>query len=542
MIGEVFDGRYRIIRLLGRGGMGSVYEAQHTGTSRRVAVKVVNTRHSRDSEDNILRFQREAKAAGSVDTQHIAQVLDAGTDLRMGAPYMVMELLEGEDLARLLDRAGALPPEVVLRIAAQACVGLHKAHEAGIVHRDIKPANLFLARRDHGEVIVKILDFGIAKIKPSAGEQGEASSLTETGGLLGSPLYLSPEQARSVKRIDRRADLWSLGVVLYRAISGHNPYEKARSLYDLILQICDEPPPPIQDVAPWVPPEVAAILHGALRISPDGRFPDAAAMLDAIKPLLPEGWALREEMLAPLPESARSVVAPRYRGAARERATPARRPRRGAATPSSAPPDSAPRSPPDRGRAAPRAVAAWLVGAACALGLGAFGLSRAVQAPPPPGGGELPAGAVAASAPAALSAQPTAAPSAQPPAAASAQPPAAASAQPTAARPSPDAPPDGASRRVKLVVMPSGVSAEVDGAPARVQDGILDIVGRIGSVHTVRLFRGKDDVQGEVVITESGALPPKMELAPSRPPPARAKVPPPARADADNPLISDEFD
>ncbi|AUX41689.1 uncharacterized protein SOCE26_031110 [Sorangium cellulosum] len=518
MIGEVFDGRYRIIRLLGRGGMGSVYEAQHTGTNRRVAVKVVNTRHSRDSEDNILRFQREAKAAGSVDTQHIAQVLDAGTDLRMGAPYMVMELLDGEDLSRLLDRTGPLPPEVVLRIAAQACVGLHKAHEAGIVHRDIKPGNLFLARRDHGEVLVKILDFGIAKIKPSAGEQGEASSLTETGGLLGSPLYLSPEQARSAKRIDRRADLWSLGVVLYRAISGHNPYEKTRSLYDLIVQICDDPPPPIQDVAPWVPPEVAAILHGALRISPDARFPSAAAMLDAIKPLLPGGWALREEMLAPLPEPARSVVAPRYSGAARERATPARRPRRGgAAATRSAPPDSAPPPPPDRGRAAPRAVAARLVGAACAIGLGAFGLSRAVQAPPPPEGGVLPAGAAAASAPAA------------PPA------------QPPAERPSPDAPPDGAFRRVKLVVMPSGVSAEVDGAPARVQDGILDIVGGLGTVHTVRLFQGKDDVQGEVVITESGALPPKMELAPSRPPPAQAKVPPRARADADNPLISDVF-
>ncbi len=310
VIGEILDGRYQIRRLLGRGGMGAVYEARHTGTARTVAVKLIEG--GSDDPAGVARFEREARVAGSIETQHIVQVLDSGTDPATGAPYMVMEYLDGEDLEHLLDRVRVLPSDVVLRIAAQVGRGLSRAHAAGVVHRDIKPANLFLTRRDDGEIVVKILDFGIAKIQRGLAGDIATGNLTETGSMLGSPRYLAPEQARASKTMDARADLWALGVVLYRALSGHTPHETAPSLVELIMRICSDPPSPVQDLAPWVAPEVAAILDRMLRIPRDERFPSAEAMLDALRPLLPDGTQLRAEMLVPLDVTARARVAPRF--------------------------------------------------------------------------------------------------------------------------------------------------------------------------------------------------------------------------------------
>ncbi len=309
MIGEILDGRYEILRLLGRGGMGAVYEARHAGTQRQVAVKVIDDAVRDQAPDSLARFDREARAAGSIDSQHIAQVLDLGACPITGRPYMVMEYLDGEDLQHLLDRVRVLPPDVALRIAAQVCRGLSRAHAAGVVHRDVKPAILFLARRDEGEIVVKILDFGIAKLQ--RGAVVRSGNLTETGSLLGSPRYLAPEQARASKSVDPRADLWSLGVVLYRALSGHTVHEATTAMVELLMKICTEPPLPVQDLAPWVLPEAAAVVERALRIAPDARYPSADAMLDDLRPLLPGGFALRQEMLAPLDASARAVVAPR---------------------------------------------------------------------------------------------------------------------------------------------------------------------------------------------------------------------------------------
>src|SRR5262249_2886135 len=157
---------YRLLRLLGQGGMGKVYEAEHVGTRRHVALKVILELDK--SPGAVRRFEREARAAGSIDTQHIVQVFDTGTDPAGNIPDRVMELRKGEGLKELLERLGPLPPDVALRLVGQACVGLAKAHEAGVVHRDIKPANLFLSRVEDGGLVVKLVDFGVAKLEPAA--------------------------------------------------------------------------------------------------------------------------------------------------------------------------------------------------------------------------------------------------------------------------------------------------------------------------------------------------------------------------------------
>jgi cytochrome c peroxidase/serine/threonine protein kinase len=307
MLGDVIDGKYKIARKLGEGGMGAVYEAVHAGTGRRVAVKVITHRAAQNAA-TIARFDREARAAGAIDSEHIAQVLDSGNDPTSGLPYLVMEMLSGEDANQLLARLGPLPPELALRIAAQSCLGLQKAHAAQVVHRDIKPANIFLARRDEGAITVKILDFGIAKIKQEDGPPS-GGSLTRTSAIVGSPLYMSPEQARGHKDIDFRTDVWSLGVVLYKLLTGRTPHEHVDAFGELVLRICSEPARPVQERAPWVPPQIAAIVHRALEIDRDDRFPRVAAMLDAIKGVL-DGLQIHESMLVPLREADRAAVAP----------------------------------------------------------------------------------------------------------------------------------------------------------------------------------------------------------------------------------------
>jgi serine/threonine-protein kinase len=294
--GETVDGKYRLARLLGRGGMGEVYEAEHLGTGRCVAVKLVHAKARAPRGAAELRFRREASAAGAIESPHVVAVLDAGRDEASGDLYLGMERLRGEDLQRLLRREGALRPDVALRIAAQALRGLAKAHEAGVVHRDVKPANLFLARTGEGAVTVKLLDFGIAKVRPEGGYTG---GLTATGDVLGSPLYMSPEQMRGSRDVDGRADLWSLGSVLYCALTGRAPYQHVEDALDLALAFSSgDAPPPVRALAPSAPPEAEAIVTRALALDPALRWPTAAAMLSAVEALLPDGAALREPMLA----------------------------------------------------------------------------------------------------------------------------------------------------------------------------------------------------------------------------------------------------
>jgi len=308
---RVIDGKYQLIRQLGEGGMGAVYEARHLGTARRVAVKVISTESLSKSAEVVSRFQREAMASGAIESQYIANVLDTGIDPPTGSPYMVMELLVGEDIEQALRRLGPFHPELALRVIGQACLGLQKAHEANVVHRDIKPANIFLTRRDGGEVVAKILDFGIAKMKGEGFASTEGKSLTRTGTMLGSPLYMSPEQALGRKNIDHRTDVWSLGVVFYETLTGRAPHADTETIGELIVNICHKPPPHIQEIAPWVPPEVAAIVHRALALDPVSRFASAEHMYAAIRTQLPHGHALEEAMFAPLSPQVRSFAAPR---------------------------------------------------------------------------------------------------------------------------------------------------------------------------------------------------------------------------------------
>lgn len=307
MVGGIVDGKYRLLRLLGEGGMGSVFEAEpipngseaaagEPGAARgepRVAIKLI--RPDRRDSSSLPRFHREARAASAIDTEHIVQVLGFGTDPETGAPYMVMELLEGEDLDVLLDRVGTLAPDAVLRIAAQVCRALENAHRSRVIHRDIKPANIFLARRPSGDIVVKLLDFGLAKIKPGPGDL--TSGLTRSGGMMGSPRYMSPEQAKGVRGIDFRTDLWSLGMVLYHAITGKPPHHEARSLGQLILALCTSPPRIEEEALLGMSPGAASLIHRALELEPEDRFESATVMLGAIMALLPEGCSLHEGLL-----------------------------------------------------------------------------------------------------------------------------------------------------------------------------------------------------------------------------------------------------
>ncbi len=276
--------------------MGSVYEAEQPGTPQRVAVKVLHSHLLLPGAEEPRRFRREAAAVLAIQSDHIVRVLDVGSDAATGHLYLVTEHLDGEDLQKLLDRVGPLSLGAALGIAAQALAGLCEAHDAGVVHRDIKPANIFLARRPGGALTVKLLDFGIAKVRKGLLGPAHAADLTTTGSFLGSPLYMSPEQVQNSRDVDHRTDLWSLGCVLYAALAGRTPHQHLSSLGQLLVAICVTPPPPLDEVAPWVPREVAELVHGALELRPDARFPTAAAMLAALRRLTPSEELL-EEML-----------------------------------------------------------------------------------------------------------------------------------------------------------------------------------------------------------------------------------------------------
>ena len=317
MIGQTLAGQYEIVRQLGSGGMGAVYEAL-SQSHERVAVKVIQTGDIARDKALVGRFHREAKAATGIDTDHIVRVLATGTDETNDQPFMVMEFLTGEDLHHLFHRVGPLTPDLALRVIGQVCIGLAKAHEARVVHRDIKPANIYLAERElppdvpggppKRTRIVKLLDFGIAKIKMEKANATDTTGLTRTGSMLGSPLYMSPEQARGAKTIDHRADLWSLGIVFYQALTGRTPYSDIDALGELIIAICSTPARPVQELAPWVPPEVAMIIHKTLRFDPADRYQTATEMLADIRADLAAGHRdPRGASLAPISDDMKKL-------------------------------------------------------------------------------------------------------------------------------------------------------------------------------------------------------------------------------------------
>jgi serine/threonine-protein kinase len=278
--GQIVADKYRIVRLLGQGGMGEVYEGENVRIHRRVAIKTLLASVSSRS-DVVQRFEREAQAAGRIGSEHIVEVLDLG-DLPDGSRYMVMEFLEGSTLSDRIVSRGRVPPREAARIVMELCDGLAAAHVAGIIHRDLKPANVFLLASKAGRPdFVKILDFGVSKFSVL----GDEMSMTRTGAVVGTPYYMSPEQAKGAKLIDARSDLYSVGVILYESITGQVPFN-AQTFNELIFKIALETPPPPESFVPNLDPHFAGIVRKAMAREPNDRFQSAAEFKHAL-----ESWA-----------------------------------------------------------------------------------------------------------------------------------------------------------------------------------------------------------------------------------------------------------
>ncbi|HEX6271616.1 MAG TPA: serine/threonine-protein kinase, partial [Polyangiaceae bacterium] len=266
LVGHKLGDRFRVVRVIGKGGMGAVYEVEDTG-GERLAAKVISRGLATENHPALARFAREAKASSAITSENVVRTLDAGSDERLALPYIIMELLHGTDMSAVMKREGALEPQLAVRLVLQAARGIAAAHARQVVHRDIKPANLFLqVDEETRKVTVKVCDFGVAKRTRSDESRRSAGhlSLTRTGGMLGSPMYMSPEQARNAKHVDGRADIWSLAVVLWEALTGKRLWGGQTSLGELIVCICTEPIQRVEEVSPWVPPDLARIVHKAL--------------------------------------------------------------------------------------------------------------------------------------------------------------------------------------------------------------------------------------------------------------------------------------
>ncbi|WP_437732437.1 serine/threonine-protein kinase [Sorangium sp. So ce1335] len=556
LVGRELGGRYAVRRLIGRGGMGAVYEAE-SPEGRRVAAKVIFKSAVGQDDHAVRRFIREARAVTAIQSPHVVKTFELGTDLTLATPFIIMELLHGLDLARLLRMRGPLEPAPVVRVFIQAARGLAAAHAEGIVHRDIKPANLFLhapfdavahrgstsnappSRRSHGSVrpppsrrvhgsvhppppsgqrrsgsmrpppsvrrpsgsmrppsssdrriVVKVCDFGIAK---RTGD-GASHELTRAGGVLGSPIYMSPEQAKMARDVDGRSDVWSLSVSLYQALCGSCPWDPNASLAELLVAICTERVPPLAGAAPWLDPALADVVHRGLRRDPAERWQSMEEMIAALEPHADGTDVVTLDQL-------RGVDAER-----RARATPMAELRRESRLSRSV--EGEERSIGGSSFTAAQAAQApggaarrRLVGAAVtAAALAAIGGGLALRASTIDDGRAAPAVAIepappAAPAPAPLPASFTA-----------------------------------------VVTLPAEATVRVNGAARPVIDGRLDLTGRAGDTFELEVSRGGATTKQTVFLLSDGSLrPDRIELDPPAQAPASASAsahaadPPPRR-------------
>jgi serine/threonine-protein kinase len=466
--GELIGERYELLRLLGRGGMGTVYEARNRATFKRCAVKILQAEELAGKAVLVERFFREARASSIIESDHIIQIYDSGVD-RRGWPFMVMELLQGEDLEHLALRMRPMTPLVAAKIALQAASGLAKAHAAGIVHRDIKPANLYVTQKEDGSVVVKLLDFGIAKIKLDAFHE-VSTGLTRTGSLLGTPLYMSPEQVRGASQIDGRSDVWSLGVVMFELLTGELPWATLDSLGELMAAILTSELPLLQDRAPWVRPELADVVHRAISRDLGRRYADAGELRDALFRIVPDGGRLLRDAVVPVSSEQRAFLAPRLEvtedGMLRATAR------------------SGLNATPDR-HARPKASVSLALVLAFATLIVLAGVGAVLVVRTPARTERMPAAALA--------------------------------------EPDRGAP---ALVTFDLAIRPGDARATVDVTAATIVDGKLAIRGPVGSTHVVRLDLGERSHEEVVAVAASGLVPATLDLDALSPPRSSATPPP----------------
>src|SRR5450755_4170869 len=307
--GQLLAGKYRIERVLGQGGMGVVVAAHHIVLDEVVAIKFLLP-EALGSAEAVARFEREARAAVKIQSEHVARVTDVGR-LDTGAPYMVMELLRGLDLEVLLRERGPLPLTDVADYVLQAGEAIAEAHGLGIVHRDLKPPNLFLTERADGSSCIKVLDFGISKLTnaSASGDQG----MTSTTAVMGSPLYMSPEQLLSARDVDMRTDIWALGVICFELLTGKLPFQ-GETLPQLCMAISLAPPTPLRNYRPDLPLEVEAMLLRCLSKDPGKRYATMAQFAAELVKFAPQHARLSAERIerlaraAGFPASARPLL------------------------------------------------------------------------------------------------------------------------------------------------------------------------------------------------------------------------------------------
>lgn len=282
--GALLGGKYRLEREIGRGAMGTVWAALHVSLQQRVAIKIISPEHAH-SDELRKRFDTEARAAAKLRSRFVVTVSDNGLT-ESGVPYIVMEYLEGECLEDRVARLGCLSPGETSRVARHVARALSRAHARGIVHRDLKPANIFLARseddQDTDDWTAKVLDFGIAKM-----EDFSDHSTTKTGAVLGTPLFMSPEQVRGASSVDARADLYSFGMVIYNMLTGTHAFE-GQSFGDLLVSICTDPLPDLTKSAPSASPELNRWFQKACARDPDNRYQSAGDLMKAFSEAIGE--------------------------------------------------------------------------------------------------------------------------------------------------------------------------------------------------------------------------------------------------------------
>jgi serine/threonine-protein kinase len=276
--GQILGGKYRVDRVLGAGGMGMVVAATHLQLEERVAIKFLLPEALQNSEA-VARFGREARAAVKIRGEHVARVIDVGS-FDNGAPYMVMEHLDGRDLSALLKERGAFQPWDAVDAILQACEALAEAHALGIVHRDLKPANLFMTRRPDGTPSVKVLDFGISKVTNASASD---NAMTKTSAVMGSPLYMSPEQMTASRDVDARTDIWAIGVVLYELLTGRAPF-CAETLPEICGLILMATPAAVRDFSPSTPEALQVAVLRCLEKDRSRRFQSVSELAQALSP------------------------------------------------------------------------------------------------------------------------------------------------------------------------------------------------------------------------------------------------------------------